>query len=65
MTVDSEHHEPNEFGFAGGGTAPQPDLERRRAEEVEAERVAVPSDDLTGAISDGLDRAAEGDDADR
>jgi hypothetical protein len=65
MTVESESDQPNEFGFAGGATAPQPEPERRPADEVEAERVAVPSDDLTGAMSDGIDRATQGDDAAR
>jgi len=65
MTVESESHEPNEFGFSGDGTAPEPKQERGPADEVDAERVAIPSDDLTGAISDGIDRATQGDDADR
>ncbi|GIE50180.1 hypothetical protein [Actinoplanes nipponensis] len=65
MTVESETNEPNEFGFAGGATAPQPERHRESADDVDAERIAVPSDDLTGAISDGLDRATQGDDSDR
>ena len=65
MTVQSESDQPNEFGFAGGATAPQPEPVREPADEAAAERVAVPSDDLTGAISDGIDRATQGHDADR
>jgi hypothetical protein len=65
MTAESESHQPNEFGFAGEPAAPEPEPERKPAGEVDAERIAVPSDDLTGAISDGLDRATQGDDADR
>ncbi len=61
MTVESESNHPNEFGFAGGATTPEP--EREPAEESDAERVAVPSDDLTGAISDGLGEATQGDDS--
>ena len=63
MTVESESDRPNEFGFSGDATAPQP--ERTSSGETEAERVAVPADDLTGAISDGIDNATQGDDADR
>ena len=47
MTVESESNEPNEFGFAGGATAPQPEPDREPTEHVDAERIAVPSDDLT------------------
>lgn len=65
MTVESESNRPNEFGFAGDGTAPQPEPEHRPAGEVDGERIAIPSDDLTGAISDGIDQATQGDDADR
>jgi hypothetical protein len=65
MTVESEAPEPNEFGFSGDATAPEPEQDRRPAEDVDAERIAVPSDDLTGAISDGIDRATQGDEADR
>jgi hypothetical protein len=63
MTVESESDRPNDFGFSGGATAPQPEPERDPADEVDAERIAVPSDDLTGAISDGIDKATQGDDA--
>jgi hypothetical protein len=59
MTVESESNEPNEFGFAGGATAPQPEPDS--AEHVDAEGIAVPSDDLTGAISDGIERATQSD----
>jgi len=65
MTVESESNEPNEFGFAGDATAPQPERERDSADHVDAERIAVPADDLTGALSDGIDRATQGDDAAR
>jgi len=65
MTTEAESPEPNESGFAGEGTAPEPDTERRPAEEINAERIAIPSEDLTGAISDGIDQATRGDDSDR
>jgi hypothetical protein len=43
-----ESDEPNEFGFAGDGTAPQPAPET--AGEGYGESIAVPAGDLTGAI---------------
>ncbi len=64
MTVESESNEPNEFGFGGGATAPQPDRDRESAED-DAEHIAVPADDLTGAFSDGLDDATQRDDSSR
>ena len=60
---DGESNRPNEFGYSGDGTAPQPEPERDPADESAAERVAVPSDDLTGAISDGIDELTQRDDA--
>jgi hypothetical protein len=43
-----ESDEPNEFGFAGDATAPQPEPET--ADEGFGESIAVPAGDLTGAI---------------
>jgi hypothetical protein len=43
-----ESDEPNEFGFAGDGTAPEP--ERETTGEGFGESIAVPAGDLTGAI---------------
>ncbi|WP_250003223.1 hypothetical protein [Actinoplanes sp. M2I2] len=51
---EQEHDEPNEFGFAGDGTAPEPE---RGTGESFGESVAVPAGDLTEAISDGIDEA--------
>jgi len=62
MTVESESHRPNEFGYAGGATTPEPEPARDPAEEADAERVAVPSDDLTGAISEAVEGATQRDD---
>jgi hypothetical protein len=50
---------PNEYGYAGGASTPEPatahpDADDRR-DGTDEERIAVPADDLTGAISDGLD----------
>jgi hypothetical protein len=55
MSAESRNNEPNEFGFSGGATAPEPDRERESPAEAEGENIAVPSGDLTGALSDGLD----------
>ena len=62
MTVESESDQPNEFGFAGGATAPQPEPDRRPAAEVDGESIAVPAGDLTGAVSNALDDISHDDD---
>jgi hypothetical protein len=51
----TSHDQPNEWGFAGEGTAPQPahDTEDER-EEDRAEQMAVPGDDLTADLSEAL-----------
>ncbi|MEJ3747589.1 hypothetical protein WEI85_30405 [Actinomycetes bacterium KLBMP 9797] len=45
----STENEPNEYGFAGAGTAPQP---RDEPADDPVERTAVPDDDLTTAVAD-------------
>jgi hypothetical protein len=62
MTVESEEPQPNEFGFAGGATAPEPEPTRESREEVEGESIAIPSGDLTGAVSDAIEDLSSGDD---
>jgi hypothetical protein len=55
---EGRHDEPNEFGFAGEATVPQPERPHRRNqadEEDEAEEVAVPGDDLTEGLTESLD----------
>ena len=52
--------EPNEFGFAGGATGPQPRPENR--DDNTSEHTAVPADDLTGALSGGVNDATLDDD---
>jgi hypothetical protein len=54
-----ESDEPNEFGFAGGATAPQPEPD---TEENAGESIAVPAGDLTGAIVAAMepDKTEEG-----
>jgi hypothetical protein len=52
------HDEPNEYGFAGETTAPEPERPHRPDEideAEEAEEVAVPADDLTEGLSESLD----------
>jgi hypothetical protein len=60
MTVESEENRPNEYGFAGDGTAPQP--ERTSTDAVDGEDIAVPAGDLTGAITGAIDEAIDRDD---
>jgi hypothetical protein len=55
MTVESESNRPNEFGFAGGATAPTPEPTGTPAESVDGESIAIPADDLTGAISQAIE----------
>jgi hypothetical protein len=52
MSVDSESNEPNEFGFSGGATGPMPEPGHFT---VDGEGIAIPSDDLTGAISGAIE----------
>ena len=59
MTSERETDQPNEFGFAGGATAPQPEPDRRTADQVDGESIAVPAGDLTGAITHALEEATE------
>ncbi|MFG3417430.1 hypothetical protein [Micromonospora sp. NPDC048063] len=50
----SKHDEPNEYGFAGDATAPQPPAGGRADEQDRAEEVGVPADDLMEPVSDAL-----------
>jgi hypothetical protein len=61
MTAESESDQPNEYGFAGGATAPQPQRTPEPTEEVDGESVAVPAGDLTGAITEAIDELTEHD----
>ena len=51
-----EGDKPNEFGFAGDGTAPQPDPGQGNGEGF-GESIAVPAGDLTGAVAGAIDEA--------
>ncbi|MFC4147600.1 hypothetical protein ACFO0M_15190 [Micromonospora mangrovi] len=57
----SRHDEPNEYGFAGGATAPEPPPGGRPDEQDLAEEVAVPGDDLTEPFADALEETEETD----
>ncbi|WBB76334.1 hypothetical protein O7602_12725 [Micromonospora sp. WMMD1128] len=61
----SRHDEPNEYGFAGGATAPEPPAGGRADEQDRAEQVAVPGDDLTEPVTDALEETEDGDGARR
>ncbi|MER7893846.1 hypothetical protein ABTX15_28950 [Micromonospora sp. NPDC094482] len=50
----SRHDEPNEYGFAGAGTAPEPPPGGRVDEQDRAEEVAVPGDDLMEPASEAV-----------
>jgi len=54
---DEPQHEPNEYGFAGGATAPEPELSDR--EVSEGEEIAIPSGDITGALVAAIDDAMD------
>lgn len=51
--TEAEGAKPNEAGFAGDPSTPQP---RETTDEIRAhaEEVAVPAGDLTGPVSDAL-----------
>ncbi|MFC7548899.1 hypothetical protein [Plantactinospora sp. GCM10030261] len=57
----SRHDEPNEYGFAGEGTAPEPPPAGERDEVEAAEAVAVPGGDLTAEFSEALPDGPEED----
>ena len=52
-----ERNEPNEFGFAGDATAPQP---QPGPATSTGEDVAVPSGDLTGAVAEAIEERTAG-----
>ena len=63
MTVEPGTNEPNEHGFAGDPSGPEPARDRDSAEHAQGEDVAVPAGDLTGAVTDALEPGR--DDSDR
>ncbi|MFC4108498.1 hypothetical protein [Micromonospora zhanjiangensis] len=50
----SRHDEPNEYGFAGEGTAPEPTKRERPDPRAAAEEIAIPGDDVTDELSEAL-----------
>ncbi|MEU4237817.1 hypothetical protein [Actinoplanes sp. NPDC026619] len=56
-----ESDQPNEFGFSGAATAPEPEPEHTPAREVDGESIAVPAGDLTGAVSHAIEDATRKD----
>ncbi|SBT39979.1 hypothetical protein [Micromonospora auratinigra] len=61
----SRHDEPNEYGFAGGATAPEPPAGGREDAQDRAEAIAVPGDDLTDPYADALEEETDGTAAER
>jgi hypothetical protein len=61
----SRHDEPNEYGFAGGATAPEPPAGGRSDEQDRAEAVAVPGDDFTEPFADALEEETDGTEQER
>ncbi|GAB3935772.1 hypothetical protein [Micromonospora vulcania] len=55
----SRHDEPNEYGYSGGATAPEPPRNTKPDEEDLAEEVAVPGDDLTAPAAEALSEETE------
>jgi hypothetical protein len=64
MSTETESNEPNDYGFGGAATGPQPEPERKTSDEVDGESIAVPAGDLTGSITQALENATQRDDAD-
>ena len=59
------HDEPNEWGFAGQGTAPEPAHDTpEEARRDAAEDIAVPGADLATELSQALVDATDGDEND-
>ncbi|MCG5471314.1 hypothetical protein LADH09A_005302 [Micromonospora sp. LAH09] len=50
----SRHDEPNEYGFSGAGTAPEPPPGGKADEQDRVEAVAVPGDDLTAPAAEAV-----------
>ncbi|GIM98335.1 hypothetical protein [Paractinoplanes toevensis] len=59
--MTQETDQPNEFGFSGGATAPEPEPDTRSPEQVDGESIAVPAGDLTGSITHAIEEATDRD----
>ncbi|MFY1670950.1 hypothetical protein ACN27G_13420 [Plantactinospora sp. WMMB334] len=61
----TRHDEPNEYGFAGGATLPEPERPHKRdAVAEEAEEAAVPGSDLSREFREALADSDQEDDED-
>lgn len=52
---DRYQDEPNEAGFAGDPSTPEPEPEDQSRDDVDAERIAVPSGDLTEGLAEAME----------
>lgn len=55
-------NQPNEYGYAGAAATPEPEPTPENRTEADAESIAVPAGDLTGAITGAIEDTAQGDD---
>jgi hypothetical protein len=55
MTVASEPTEPNEAGYAGAASTPEPARTPESAQDADAEAIAVPGGDLTEALTEAIE----------
>jgi anti-sigma regulatory factor (Ser/Thr protein kinase) len=60
MTTDPPTHEPNDEGFAGEPTTPQP-RPARSDHDIDAEDIAVPAGDLTAPLMEALEQVGSKD----
>ncbi|MEV4274236.1 hypothetical protein [Actinoplanes xinjiangensis] len=65
MTTEQhpQQNEPNEFGFAGAATGPEPEPRRQESTEVAGEDIAVPADDFTAPLTRTLEDATHRDES--
>jgi hypothetical protein len=61
----SRHDEPNEYGFAGETTAPEPPPSGRPDEQDRAEETAVPGDDLFEPYAEAVEEETDGTEEER
>jgi hypothetical protein len=58
--IVTSHDEPNEWGFAGEGTAPEPAREPPEERELDvAEEIAVPGADVPRELGDALEELTD------
>jgi hypothetical protein len=59
---NDEPVEPNEAGFGGDPATPEPDPGADDPVRAEGEQIAIPSDDLTGPLTEALESSTGTDD---